>query len=66
MREKRIRNKRRLGLYPEFPLLDGKGTIVLSDRRRLRDRRLFNTTLEERLLMLAEMPALDPDRCGGR
>ena len=66
MREKRIRVKRRLGLYPEFPLLDEMGAIVLSDRRRLRDRRLYNTTLEERLLMLAEMPAMDPERCGGR
>jgi len=66
MREKRIQNKRRGGLYPEFPLMDGRGIIVISERRRIRDRRLHNTTLEDRLLMLSEMPPSDPERSGSR
>ena len=30
------------------------------ERRRIRDRRMENLTLEERLLLLSEMPALPP------
>jgi len=45
-----------------FPLKDSKGVIVISDRRRFRDRRLGNTSFEDRLLMLSEMPQPTPDR----
>jgi hypothetical protein len=62
MRVKRARDQRRWGLFPEFPLKDNKGVIVISDRRRICDRRLGNTSLEDRLLMLSEMPPPNPDR----
>jgi hypothetical protein len=57
MQVKRTKGKRRWSLFPEFPLRDGSGVVVFSDRRRhSSDRRLENTSLEDRLLMLAEMP----------
>ena len=62
MQVKRSKGKRRGVLHPEFPLKDNKGVIVISDRRRVRDRRLGNISLEDRLLMFAEMPPSDPDR----
>jgi len=46
----------------EFPLKDSSGILVIADRRRLTDRRLHNISLEERLMMFAEMPLLDPER----
>ena len=61
MQVKRTKGKRRWDSYPAFPLMDGGGIIVISDRRRIRDRRLDNTSLEDRLLMLAEMPTPNPD-----
>jgi hypothetical protein len=62
MQIKRSKGQRRWGLFPGFPLKDSKGVIVISDRRRISDRRLMNTSLEDRLLMLSEMPPTDPDR----
>ena len=62
MQVKRKKGRRRWGMFPEFPLKDSKGVIVISDRRRVCDRRLMNTSLEDRLLMLSEMPPSDPDR----
>jgi len=62
MQEKRATGQRRWGLFPEFPLKDSKGVIVISDRRRVCDRRLGNTSFEQRLLMFSEMPPPDPDR----
>ena len=57
MQIKRTKGKRRWGSFPEFPLRDSSGVVVFSDRRRhISDRRLENTSLEDRLLMLAEMP----------
>lgn len=61
MQVKRTKGKRRWGSYPDFPLMDHTGVIVISDRRRISDRRLDNTSLEDRLLMLAEMPPPRPD-----
>ena len=43
--------ERRWGLSPDYPLRDSGGLLVIRDRRRVPDRRLDNTTLEERLLM---------------
>jgi len=61
MQVKRTKGKRRWGSFPEFPLRDGDGVVVFSDRRRhTRDRRLENTSLEDRLLMFAEMPPPAP------
>jgi hypothetical protein len=62
MQNKRETGKRRWDLYPEFPLKDSKGVIVISDRRRFRDRRLDNASFEDRLLMLSEMPPPGLDR----
>lgn len=61
MQVKRTKGKRRWGSHPEFPLRDSRGVVVFSDRRRqISDRRLDNNSLEDRLLMLAEMPPPDP------
>jgi len=62
MQEKRAKGQRRWDSFPEFPLMDSKGVIVISDRRRVCDRRLGNTSLEQRLLMLSEMPPPTPDQ----
>jgi hypothetical protein len=62
MQDKRETGQRRWGLYQQFPLMDSKGVIVITDRRRFRDRRLGNTSFEDRLLMLSEMPPPNPDR----
>ncbi len=51
--EKRARGNRRWGMEVDFPLRDCNGLIVVTDRRRLADRRLGNTTLEERMVMLS-------------
>jgi len=56
MREKRSLDKRRWGLYPEFPLMDSRGAIITRNRRRIEDRRVDSDSFEDRLLMLAEMP----------
>ena len=62
MQKKRAPGTRRWQRQPEFPLRDSQGVVVFGDRRRIRDRRLPNTSLEERLLMLSEMPRPEPER----
>jgi len=62
MLKKRSKGQRRWGMDTEFPLKDSSGILVIADRRRLTDRRLHNISLEERLMMFAEMPLLDPER----
>jgi hypothetical protein len=59
--EKRSRGQRRWGLDTEFPLRDSSGLIVITNRRRMSDRRLCNTSFEERLLMFSGLPQQDPD-----
>jgi len=59
MLEKRSKGQRRWGLDHEFPVKDSDGAIVVTDRRRLTDRRLDNTSLEDRLMMFSEMPVVD-------
>lgn len=61
MSEKRSIGHRRWGLDADFPLKDSNGILVIAERRRMTDRRLDNTSLEERLMMFAEMPQLDPE-----
>ena len=43
-----------------YPLSDYPQDATAVERRRIRDRRMENLTLEERLLLLSEMPALPP------
>jgi hypothetical protein len=59
--EKRLKGQRRWGLDTEFPLRDSDGLVVVTDRRRITDRRLGNTSLEERLIMFSGLPHRDPD-----
>lgn len=54
--EKRSKGQRRWGLDTEYPLRDSDGLVVITDRRRISDRRLCNTSLEERLLMFSGLP----------
>ncbi len=62
MLERRNKGKRRWGLANGFPLKDCNGIAVIAERRRMADRRLTNTSLEERLMMLSEMPLLHPEQ----
>ena len=66
MPENRSEGKRRWELATEFPLKDSNGVTVVTNRRQLKDRRLHNTTLEDRLMMLSEMPLLDPEHIKNR
>ena len=59
--EKRSKGQRRWVLGTEFPLRDSNGLVVATDRRRMADRRLGNTSLEERLIMFSGLPQRDPD-----
>ena len=59
MQQKRSKGQRRWGLEQEFPVKDSNGVIVVADRRQLTDRRLDNTSLEDRLMMFSEMPVVD-------
>ena len=59
MQQKRSKGQRRWGLEQEFPVKDSNGVIVVTDRRQLTDRRLDNTSLEDRLIMFSEMPVVD-------
>jgi hypothetical protein len=53
--------ERRWGMGLDLPLRDSSGILVIRDRRRVPDRRLDNTTLEERLLMFTGAVPLDED-----
>jgi hypothetical protein len=59
--ERRNLGQRRWGLSTEFPLKDCNGSLVIAERRRLADRRLENTTLEDRLLMFSGLVLVDRD-----
>ena len=58
MPDKRSKGQRRWGFDQAFPVKDCDGIVVVSDRRQLRDRRLLNTRLEDRLMMFSEMPVI--------
>jgi hypothetical protein len=62
MLEKRSKGQRRWGLEADFPLKDSSGNMVIASRRRITDRRLDNVSLDERLILFAEMPLFDPER----
>ena len=59
MPNKRSKGQRRWGLDQEFPVKDSNGVVVITERRQLTDRRLDNTSLEDRLMMFSEMPVVD-------
>jgi hypothetical protein len=59
MPDKRSKGQRRWGLDQEFPVKDSNGIVVVTERRQLTDRRLDNTSLEDRLMMFSEMPVVD-------
>ena len=61
MMDKRSKGQRRWGMLTDFPLRDSSGLIVVTDRRRTSDRRLCNTSFEERLLMFSGLPQRDPN-----
>jgi hypothetical protein len=60
MLEKRSKGQRRWGLDADFPLKDSGGLTVITNRRRQTDRRLDNTSFEDRLVMFSGFPQLDP------
>ena len=62
MQEKRSKGQRRWGIRADFPLIDSDGIAVVIDRRHLRDRRLDNIPLAERLMLFSQMLPPDPDR----
>jgi hypothetical protein len=59
--DRRNPGQRRWGLSTEFPLRDSNGSLVIAERRRLSDRRLDNTSLEDRLLMFSGLVQVDQD-----
>ena len=59
--ERRNLGQRRWGLSTEFPLKDSNGSLVIHERRRVSDRRLENTSLEDRLLMFSGLVHIDQD-----
>jgi hypothetical protein len=59
MPNKRSKGQRRWGLDQEFPVKDSNGVVIITERRQLTDRRLDNTSLEDRLMMFSEMPVVD-------
>ncbi len=61
MQEKRSKGQRRWGIAAEFPLTDTSGITVVIDRRRMRDRRLDNIPLAERLMLFSQMIPLSPE-----
>lgn len=59
--ERRHLGQRRWGLSAEFPVVDSNGALVIAERRRLTDRRLENTSLEDRLVMFSGLVLVDPN-----
>lgn len=62
MNERRNKGQRRWDLEVEYPLKDSNGFTVISDRRRVQDRRLDNISFEDRMIGFSEMPLFDPER----
>ncbi len=59
--EKRNRGQRRWGLETRFPFKDCDGVLVITERRNLSDRRLGNTSMEERMVMFSGMLQIDSE-----
>ena len=61
MLERRTKGQRRWGLEVLFPLIDTRGITVITDRRRLPERRLNNIALADRMMLFSEFLLLDPE-----
>jgi hypothetical protein len=59
--DRRNTGERRWGLESDFPVKDCNGALVMTERRCLPDRRLENTTFEERLLMFSGQPQTEAE-----
>lgn len=59
--DRRHMGERRWGLAFDFPIRDSHGVLVIQNRRSRPDRRLDNTTLEERLLMFTGAVPVEKD-----
>jgi hypothetical protein len=55
------RHSHTTGLHP---IDDNEIEVTGTDRRKSHDRRMENLTLEERQLLLSEMPSLKPPKSG--
>jgi hypothetical protein len=61
MLERRSKGQRRWGLEVLFPLIDARGIAVITDRRRMPDRRLDKIALADRMMLFSELLPLDPE-----
>lgn len=61
IQDRRNTGERRWGLESDFPVKDCHGLLVMRERRNLSDRRLENTTFEERLLMFSGQPQTEAE-----
>ncbi len=52
------KDRRNSSASPAFPLEDSNQKLVMEDRRKRKERRLEKLALEERQLLLSEMPWL--------
>lgn len=52
-------DRRRARAAEHYPLEDDQNRIIMEDRRRHAERRVNDLELEERQLLLSEMPGLD-------
>ena len=52
------KDRRNTPASPAFPLEDSNQKLVMEDRRKRKERRLEKLALEERQLLLSEMPWL--------
>ncbi len=57
--DRRHPGERRWALQDDFPITDYTGVLVIKERRNQPDRRLDNTTLEDRMLMFSCMPPME-------
>jgi hypothetical protein len=53
LKTRRQPGDRRWGLHADYPLQDSSGFLVLANRRKMRDRRSINSTMEELAALLA-------------
>ena len=54
LRTRRQPGDRRWGLHVDYPLQDSSGYLVLANRRKLRDRRRTDATMEELAALLSK------------
>jgi hypothetical protein len=54
LKTRRQPGDRRWGLHVEYPLQDSGGFLIFANRRKLRDRRRTDTTMEELAALLSK------------